>query len=443
MKKGIGEEAEETGIESLPSDSLLGRYVHRIRSFSLNAKLFLMAGILNGISFGIWDTIFNLYLKWGLGFEADFISQVISMSMFATGFVAIPAGLLCQGIGRKKSFLLGTFVSNLFVLAQILTANRVLLLGSSLASGLFGTISWVANAPFMMENSQRDERTYLFSVSWALMTIFSLIGNLLGGFLPDSFAYVIGGAEAKILGYRLTLFFSIVCGLAALLPLSLIKERKVTNQIEQPSFSLKGIKSYSVIFKLVLTAGLIGFGAGYIVPLFNVFFAGKFMATDEQVGVIFALGQIALTIGTLLAPMISDKLGKVRVVVICQFVSIPFISLIAFSPTLELASSAYLARGTLMNMAGPVGSTFAMEIVKPTERATTSGFQIMADNIPRAVGVILGGQIMSIGDYASPFFFTSAFYLASCILYFIFFRKTERKITQKKIEDSHAPDGEA
>ena len=96
-----------------------------------------------------------------------------------------------------------------------------------------------------------------------------------------------------------------------------------------------------------------------------------------------------------------------------------------------------------MNMAGPVGSAFAMEIVKPTERATTSGFQIMADNIPRAVGVILGGQIMSIGDYASPSFFTSAFYLASCILYFMFFRKTERKITQEKIEDLHALDGEA
>jgi MFS family permease len=412
---------------------LLGRYVHRIRSFSLNAKLFLISGILNGVSFGIWDTIFNLYLKWGLGFEADFISQVISMSMFATGFVAIPAGLLCQGIGRKKSFLLGTFVSNLFGLAQILTANHILLLGSSLASGLFGTVSWVANAPFMMENSQRGERTYLFSVSWALMTIFNLIGNLLGGFLPDSFAYVISGAETKILGYRLTLFFSIVCGLSALLPLSLIKERK-TSQVERPSFSLKGIKSYSVISRLVLTAGLIGFGAGYIVPLFNVFFAGKFMATDEQVGVIFALGQIALTIGTLLAPMISDKLGKVRVVVVCQFVSIPFISLIALSPTLELASSAYLARGTLVNMAGPVGSTFAMEIVKPTERATTSGFQIMADNIPRAVGVILGGQIMSLGDYASPFFFTSAFYLVSCILYFIFFRKTERKLAQEEVE---------
>jgi MFS family permease len=442
MKKGIGEAGEEIGTESHPSDSLLGRYIHRIRSFSLNAKLLLLSSILDGISFGIWDTIFNLYLKRGLGFEADFISQVISMSMLATGFIAIPAGLLCEGIGRKKSFLLGTVVSNLFDLAQILTANRPLLLGSSLASGLFGTISWVAYAPFMVENSQRDERTYLFGVSWALMTIFSLVGNLLGGFLPNSFSYLIGGSEAKILGYRLTLLISTACGFAALLPLSLIKERK-TSQVERPSFSLKGIKSYSVIFKLILTAGLIGFGAGYIIPLFNVFFAAKFMATDEQVGVIFALGQIALTIGTLLAPTISDKLGKVKVVVICQFVSIPFISLIALSPTLELASSAYLARGTLMNMAAPVGSAFAMEIVKPTERATTSGFQIMADNIPRAVGAILGGQIMSIGDYTSPFFFTSAFYLASCILYFVFFRKTERKITQKKIEDLHAPDCEA
>ena len=432
MKKRIGEEAEEIEIESLPSNSPLGRYIHKLRLFSSNAKLFLLSSILQGVSFGIWATIFNLYLKRGLGFEADFISQVISMGTFATGFVAIPAGLLCEGIGRKKSLILGTVAGNLFCLAQILTANRSLLLGSSLAAGLFGTISWVANAPFMMENSQRDERTYLFSVSWALMTVFSLIGNLLGGFLPDSFANILVGAEPKILGYRLTLLLSIACGLGSLLPLSLIKEKKITGQIKRPSFSLKGIKSYSVISKLILTAGLIGFGAGYIVPLFNVFFAGKFMATDEQVGIIFALGQIALTIGTLLAPMLSDRIGKVRVVVACQFLSIPFISLIAFSPTLELASFAYLARGTLMNMAGPVGSAFVMEIVKPTERATTSGFQIMADNIPRGIGVILGGQIMSLGDYASPFFFTSAFYLTSCVLYFTFFRKTERKTNSRE-----------
>lgn len=430
MREEIGEEEEETTIKSSLSYSPLRRYIHRIRLFSPNAKLLLTSATLSGVSFGIWVTIFNLYLKWGLGFEADFIGQVFSMGTFATGFVAIPAGLLCERIGRKRSLLLGTSVSNLFSLAQISTANPILLLGTSLASGLFGTISWVAYAPFMMENSQQKERTYLFSVSWALMTIFSLIGNLLGGILPASFASMINGAEAKILGYRLTLFFSIACGLMALPPLFLIKERKSTNKIERRSFSLKGIQSYSVISKFVLTAGLIGFGAGYIVPLFNVFFASKFMATDEQVGAIFALGQIALAGGTLVAPTISDKLGKVRAVVLCQFLSIPFISLIAISHTLELASFAYLVRGALMNMAGPIGSAFAMEIVESTERAITSGFQIMADNIPRAVGAILGGQMMSLGDYTSPFFFTSAFYLTSCTLYFAFFRKivTEGKL---------------
>lgn len=382
--------------------------------------------MLNGISFGVWNIIFNLYLKRGLGFEADFIGQVLSMRLFATGFIAIPAGFLCDSIGRRKSFLLGTFLGNLFNLAQILTANQIMLLGTSLASGLFGTISWVANAPFMMENSREEERTYLFSVSWAFMMIFGFIGNLLGGFLPDFFAGVPSGSDARILGYKLTLFSSITCGFTTLLPLFLIKE-KITNQIGKLTISLGKTKSYSIVWKLVLTTGLIGFGAGCVVPLFNVFFASRFMATDEQVGVIFASGEIALAVGMFLAPMVSGKFGKVRAVVLCQFASIPFISLIALSPTLTLASSAYLVRGALMNMAGPVGSAFAMEIVKSTERATASGFQIMADNILRAVGAIFGGQIMSQGDYTSPFFLTSAFYLTSCTLYFIFFRKTERK----------------
>jgi MFS family permease len=419
---------ERITIKSDLSHTPLGRYSRRIRLFSRNARLFLVSGILNGLSSGIWMAIFNLYLKWGLGFEPDFIGQVFSMSTFAAGFFAIPAGLLCEGIGRKKSLLLGTFLNNLFSLARVSTADSPVLLGASLASGIFGTISWVANAPFMLENSQQKERTYLFSVSWAARTIFGLVGNLLGGFLPNVFAGMIRGAEAKILGYRVTLFISIACGLASLLPTSLIRAEKPTNQIERASFSLRGLKSYSVIFQLVLTSGLIGFGAGYIVPLFNVFFASKFSATDEQVGVIFALGQIALAVGTLLAPIISERLGKVRAVVLCQFISIPFISLIALSPTLELAGSTYLARGALMNMAGPISSAFAMEIVSPTERATTSGFRLMADNIPRAAGAILGGGMMSLGDYTSPFFFTSAFYLASCSLFFVFFRKTERRV---------------
>jgi len=410
--------------KALSSRSVFREYIHMIRMFSPNARLFLTSTILSGLSFGIWGAIFNLYLG-ELGYKEDFAGFMFSLSALATGFVALPAGLLCEGIGRKRSLILGMLVSNLFYLVQVFTVDSFLLLASSLVAGLVGTISWVANAPFMMENSEKKERTYLFSMSWAFMTVAGMVGSLLGGYLPNSFAVMVKGET--VLGFRLTLLCSIVFTFVSVLPLLLIREKRTLKQKATQLLFLKNIQSGPTVLKLILTTGLIGFGAGFIVPLFNMYFANKLHATTEQVGMIFALGQVALAIGTLSAPVLSSRVGKVKAVVLCQVCSIPFISMIALSETLEPAGFSYLVRGALMNMAGPIGSTFAMEIVQSTERATTSGLTVMADMLPRAISANFGGQMMSSGEYVLPYFYTSIFYITAATLYFGFFRKMERK----------------
>lgn len=424
MVKNNSEEEVVLESKASPSRSVLREYIHMIRMFSRNARLFLASTILTGLSFGIWEAIFNLYLR-DLGYKEDFVGFMFSLSAFATGFMALPAGLLCEGIGRKRSLLLGKLISNLFYLVQVFTADPSLLLATSLVAGLVGTISWVANAPFMMENSEKKERTYLFSMSWAFMTVAGMVGSLLGGYLPDSFAVMVQGET--VLGFRLTLLCSIVFTFVSVLPILLIREKETSRQTAAQLLSLKNIQSVATILKLILTTGLIGFGAGFVVPLFNMFFANKLHATTGQIGIIFALGQIALAIGTFLAPVLSNRIGKVKAVVLCQVCSIPFISMIALSETLELAGFSYLVRGALMNMAGPIGSTFTMEVVQSTERATTSGLAVMADSIPRAIGANLGGQMMGSGEYVLPYFYMSIFYVAASTLYFGFFRKMEKK----------------
>ena len=424
MVKNNNEERVALESKALPSPSVVREYFRMIRMFSRNARLFLTSTFLSGLSFGIWGTIFNLYLG-ELGYKEDFAGFMFSVNAFATAFMALPAGLLCEGIGRKRSLLLGTLVSNLFYIVQILTVHPSLLLATSLVTGLVGTISWVAYSPFMMENSEKEERTYLFSMSWAFMTVAGMVGNFLGGYLPDFFAAMVQGE--MVLGFKLTLLCSIVFTFVSVLPILLIREKRTSGQKATQLLSLKNIQSGPTILKLILTTGLIGFGAGFIVPLFNLFFQNKLGATEEQIGVIFALGQVALAIGTFLAPVLSSRIGKVKAVVLCQVCSIPFISMIALSRTLELAGFSYLVRGALMNMAGPIGSTFAMEVVQSTERATTSGLTVMADMLPRAISANFGGLMMSSGEYVLPYFYTSIFYITAATLYFGFFRKMERK----------------
>lgn len=409
----------------------VGLYARRLRMLSRNARLYLVATALQGLGYGIWGVIFYLYLNLdAVGFQADFISNMFTVSAIATGFMALPAGLFCERFGPKKALLV-SLTSNIVSLAQIFVLEPSILLFASLTSGLIGTIGWVASAPFMVENSEKEERTYLFSVDWALMIIVGVIGSYVGGALPDLinayYSLPTGPETGSPFGYQMTLLFSLILTLSAGIPFLLVRERKVERQRAKILLGLRNIRSPKIIVKFMIPTGLIGFGAGFIVPLFNVFFKHRFGATSEQIGVIFALGSITLAIGTLLAPVLSNKIGKVKSVALCQYLSMPFIMFITVSPNLALATVAYVARGALMNMAGPIMTTLQMELVSETERATTNGFMVMADNIPRALTASIAGQMLTKKDFFTPFQLTTLTYLAASTLFYTFFRKTENK----------------
>ncbi len=396
---------------------------------SFNARLYMAATALQGLSFGIWGVIFYLYLNLReVGFQPDFIGNMFTVGAIATGIIALPAGLICERLGSKKTILI-SFTANFISLLQIATLQSSVLLLASLASGLIGTLGWVASSPFMAENSRPEERTYLFSVNWSIMIIVGVIGSYVGGVLPDLFNGLSGlptGQQGSAFGYRLALVISVALALAAALPVMMVREKKKVKQQRMVDLmNLRNIQSHRIILKFMMPTALIGFGAGFIVPLFSLFFKLKFFATAEQIGVLSALSNVALGVGTLIAPVLSDRLGKVKSIVVCQYLSMPFIMLITASPNLTLASTAYISRAALMNMAGPINSSLQMELVTDGERGTTNGLMVMADNIPRAITASISGEMMTGNDFFTPFLFTSATYFIASSLYLVFFRKGE------------------
>jgi len=398
---------------------------------SRNAKLYIVSTILQGFGFGIWGVIFYLYLKLDeVGFQPNFISNMFTVSALATGFVALPAGLVIERLGTKRALLIG-LTSNIANLVQIVVLQPSALLLASLVSGLIGTISWVASAPFMMENSTPEERTYLFSVDWAIMVVMSVVGSYAGGVMPDFFNAFLGlptGEHAAAYGYRIALLISMGLALIAVIPILLIKEnKKHRTQKMGELLALRNIKSHRTILKFMIPVGIIGFGAGFIVPLFNLFFSLKFRASTEEIGVLNALGNATLVAGTLLAPALSKRLGKVKSIALCEFISMPFIMLMTVAPNFAVAGVAYVSRNALMNMAGPISNTFQMEMVTETERATTNGLIVMANNIPRAITASVSGEMMTLSDFYTPFLATTIAYFIASSLFFIFFRKAEAK----------------
>lgn len=420
--------------------SKVDRYIRPVRLLSRNARFYLLATALQGLGSGIWNVLFYLYLNLpGVGFQPNFIGNMFTASAIATGLIALPAGLLCEKIGPKKALLIG-LTTNFVNLVQIIVLQPSALLFASLASGLIGTVSWVASAPFMMENSKQEERTYLFSVNWATMIIMGVVGSYLGGVMPGLINGSLGlavGANDSAFGYRIALAISVALMLTAVFPVLLIRENdKRRKQRVIDLLSLRNINSPRIIIKFMIPTAIIGFGAGFIVPLFNVFFKNRFLATPEQVGLMSSLSNITLGIGTLVAPALSRRLNKARSVALCEYLSMPFIMLTTLAPNLNVAMLAYVTRTALMNMAGPIGSTLQMELVTDTERATTNGLMVASDNIPRAVTASISGEMMTGKDFTTPFLFTTFTYFIASSIYYAFFRNVEAQTAKQNVKAS-------
>jgi hypothetical protein len=89
------------------------------------------------------------------------------------------------------------------------------------------------------------------------------------------------------------------------------------------------------------------------------------------------------------------------------------------------AGLAFIARIALQNMASPVRSAFAMEILAPSERGTQVGVELAFSAALSGVTSYVGAQLMNAGDFRTPFFLLAGFYLVAAVLFWQFFAGRE------------------
>jgi predicted MFS family arabinose efflux permease len=63
-----------------------------------------------------------------------------------------------------------------------------------------------------------------------------------------------------------------------------------------------------------------------------------------------------------------------------------------------------------------------MEIVEEHERPLMSSMRAMINNLTRALGIFIGGYLMTHFSYNTPYIFTIIFYLLGTYLFYYIFR---------------------
>lgn len=417
--------------------SIIGDYFGKLGMFNRNARLLLASSLVSGLDYGIWQVIFNLYLL-QLGFDAAFIGLFLFLGAVTHAIAVFPLGIISDRFGRKASFLFGGAMEATLRLVVVTTLNVPIILSGALALGLPSALVHVAWLPFIMENSGPAERTYLFSMNAFFEMAAMIVGASLGAGIPAFLSTFLGIEYPGALIFRITLAVAVVLSYVALLPLYMIKERK-EEQVEDigsfaTGFSLKKIQSGKIIVMFTITSGLIGFAGGFTMPYYNIFFNRGLGASSEQIGVIFAISNVAAALGILLAPLITERLGKVKTVFFTRVSSLPFLLIMALSPFLGIGVAAYLFRGFFAMMARPIHQTFSMETVQKRERATTVGAMHMAFDVLLAPSSIWAGIMLAGGNYAMPYFIASAAIFTSASMYLLFFNKVEKERLAKPLK---------
>jgi MFS family permease len=399
-------------------------YHINLKRFSKNVRLYLLASFLIGLTFTAYLLLLNLYLR-EQGSRESFIGMVLSAGAIGMTVTSIPAAFILRRIRLKNILLSSTVVYGLSILfLSWLPVSDMLILVSFLA-GVAITFYRVAAAPFFMRNSSPKERTYIFSLSFGVALIASVIGSVFFGWMVTALSESAGG---MVPAYRWTFAVAVGLGILALIPFSIIKAADPGREDRSAVFSLSILKSrFGLYVRLFLPYFVVGTGAGLIIPFLNLYFRDRFDQPPDKIGLFYTAVHTTMLLGILAGPVLAKRIGMVRTLVSTQLISIPFMVTLAYTYSLPAALAAFLVRGALMNLGMPIGTNFAMEMVKKHEQALVNALLMFGWTSSWMVSTAIGGRLIERHGYTLPLMTAAGLYIMSSILYYLFFRDSERK----------------
>jgi MFS family permease len=410
------------------STNLLREYASRIRAFKPNARLYLLNVVITGAAMGVFRLLFNFYVL-SFGFDEALLGNLITASSFVALLVALPMGYLADVIGRKAALVISAAALGASILAMAIWQNESMFYAMNILAGSAQSLAGVTMSPFLMENSDEAERTYLFSFGQGLMMTMASVGSWIGGYLPTWIGTAQNTSPTSSLAYGNSILVIGLFAALGILPLLFIKSPTVARS-QRPVFAPLqfATRHPALLTKFILPTLLTSLGAGLIMPFMNVFFRVVHDQPDPVIGTLFAWGSLAMGIGLLIAPPLAERTGKIQLVVITQGLSIPFLILLGFSPIFWIGAASYYVRLALMNMSTPVYQTFVMEHVEPSSRATVASLASMAWNFGWAFSPTISGWLQVKYGFGWPFAGTITLYIIAVVMYWAFFWRPARKV---------------
>ncbi len=369
------------------------------------------------VSQGFYYVIVTAYLP-EVGLSGDAVGLILGVSAASVVLSAIPLGMLSDRRGRKLVFLLGTIGFPPALLVYAFTTDVVSLVLAAIvigvAQGAFLT-SWNA---MIADQTTLENRDHAFSLSFVV----NIVANGVGASVFILFPTLSGLTGVSIAGlhHDALLFFA---GFACLSPISLAYLLRHFEEVSYPRTRLFGHgRKMGLLLKFSFLNGLIGLGAGFIIPLIATWFWLKFGVPDTYSGPLLAVSYTTVGFAALWSAGLAKRYGPVKAIALTEGLSTIFMASLAFVPDPMLAGSLYVIRQALMMMSSPISDSYLMSIIAPEDRGVASAINSIVWRLPNSATTVVGGALLAGGHYELPFLLAASFYITSIAAFYVTFR---------------------
>lgn len=402
---------------------IFGEFIGSLKIMNKNVRWFMVCVFVNGLIMSALNIVLGIYYK-NIGLTEAAIGSLLSLRTLGISIGAFFAIILVQTLGTKRGLLISFTTMILSGLAFVNITIMPVMQVTSLLFGAAQAVFTVVQAPFLKKNSNDQTVVGTFSASFVLSNLAMFTGSFLFGFISDFLA----GFGGQTFGRQ-----TVLNGGLCLLVIVLFCLTRIDFGTEAPreKTEKQSLKSYFKILNAstwmyMLQIALFGIGAGLVVPFFSVYIKESLAVSDSVVGVIMSIAQFGTVLGGLMVPFLSRRLGRVRTVIACQLLSIPFLISISFPQGVVLMTISFFFRSSLMNMTLPILQSLAMDLVAEKNRTIMSSIFSLTENMFRAVGTSAGGWLMLAVSYNSPYYVTILMYLLSTWVIYVVFGKNEK-----------------
>ena len=385
----------------------------------LLSRRLLLLFALNGMAMGIAWSVQAPFLR-SLGYTATMYGILGGLSVVSGALSTVVAGVLSDIVGSRRVMALG-IVS--WALSSVLVSRGVWepVVAGYLLAGVASGFYWTSSRALVSRIGSDERLHYTLSYTAAAGSLGGAVGSMLG-WAPVYASRFLGMPLVE--AYRYSILAAGLLVLASLPLLSAVVERVDGGNAGRGVGPLRGLSRYFI--GLVFFEALIGFGAAMSIHNIDYYFAKKYNVTSGELGSVFALQQLAMAILMVKLPGLSDRIGgPLKLYLIVTSSSIPLLIGMTLTNNYIIASTLYLVRSILMNVANPLYEAFALGLVDRDKRGVASSLLSLAWSLPASAGRAFGGFLMDI-DIELPLRLTALLYSVSLTGYAYIGRKTGR-----------------